>query len=134
VREVIQVQLVDPPIYFASMVNGILVLETMIFQDYPSHRDLYNIQVLRGMDGVPGHGFPKLVGVVVDRSRKHLKSYLLEFPQTKWDTIFDLVTESSAISWEQRENLAKQVVERVRQLHSKSFVIGTLWRFRPYPS
>jgi len=60
-----------------------------------------------------------------------LKSYLVEFPQTKWKLLSDLVTDHSVIPWERREHLAKQLVEAVRQLHSKSFVIGLLWRIRP---
>lgn len=36
----------------------------------------------------------------------------------------------TVVSWERRENLARQVIKGVKQLHSKSFVIGNLWRHR----
>jgi hypothetical protein len=126
--EVFQVDMIVPLTRFASVVNGMLVCEIKFFRDCPRHKDLYEIQVLRGMEGVPG--FAKLVGIVVDRSKKHLKSYLVETLQSKWDFISDLVTTTSVIPWERRENWAKQVVEVARQIHSKSFVIGTLWRAR----
>jgi hypothetical protein len=126
--QVVQIEVILPPTRFAALVNGMLVCEIKFLGDCPRHKGIYDIQVLRGMDGVPG--FSKLVGIVVDRYRKHLKSYLVEIPQTKWDFICDLVTDTSVIPWEHRENLARQVVEGVRQLHSKSFVIGTLWRSR----
>lgn len=42
---------------------------------------LYNIRVLYCMKG--GSGSPKLVGIVVNETRQHLKSYLIEFPARK---------------------------------------------------
>lgn len=126
--EVVQVKTISPPTRFASLVDGVLVLEIKFIGDCLRFKDLYEIQVLRGMDGVPG--FSKLVGIVLDRSRKRLRSYLVKVPQSKWDFISDLVTDTSVIPWERRQNLARQVVEAVQQLHSKSFVIGTLWRQR----
>lgn len=126
--QIIQVGTLQPPIHFASLINGILVCETKFAHNCPSHKDLYNIQVLRGMDGIPG--FAKLVGIVVDQSGKHLKSYLIEFPHTKWDFISDLVTKTNVIPWERREKWARQVVEGVCQIHCKTFVVGTLSRGR----
>jgi hypothetical protein len=55
---------------------------------------------------------------------------LVKVPQSKWNFISDLVTDTSVIPWERREKLARQVVEGVQQLHSKSFVVGMLWRSR----
>jgi hypothetical protein len=54
-EEVIQVEMIEAPIRFASLVDGILVYETRFFRDCPSHKDLYDIQVLRSMDGVSGN-------------------------------------------------------------------------------
>jgi hypothetical protein len=75
--------MVEAPIRFASLVGGVLVYETIFFRDCPSHKDLYNIQVLRYMDDVPGYYFSNLVEIVVDSSRRHLKDYLVDFPRTK---------------------------------------------------
>jgi hypothetical protein len=126
--EVFQIGLISPPTRFASLIHGILVYEIKFLGDFLRHKDLYDIQTLRGMDGIPG--FCKLVGIVVDQSKKHLKSYLIAFPQTKWNFIGNIVMDSTGVSWERRENLARQVIEGVRQLHSKSLVIGNLWRNR----
>jgi serine/threonine protein kinase len=109
------------------LIDGKLVYESKFAQNCPTHKDVYNIQILRSMDDVPG--FSKLVGVVVDNSGEHLRSYLIEFPQDKWDFLSDVVTESSEIPWERRESWARQLVEAVRQLHFKLCVIGNLWRY-----
>jgi serine/threonine protein kinase len=69
-------------------------------------------------------GFAKLVGVVVDNSGKHLKSYLLEFPKARWSLM--QAVKNQSIPWEHRERWARQLVEGVSQLHSKGFVVGTL--------
>jgi hypothetical protein len=132
-KDVFQIEMIEAPIHLASMVNGVLLYEAKFFRSYPSHKDIYNIQVLCAMEGVPG--FPKLVGIVVNKSEKneseiHLKSYLVELPQTKWHTLSDFLPDTSTIPWERREELARQVVEGVRQLHRRSFYIGTLWRAR----
>ena len=96
-----------------------------------SYELLYNIQLPRCISGASG--FAKLVGIVVDTTGKHLKSYLVDLPRTKWRLIFDEVTNDRFILWKRRENWAKQLVEGVSQVHSKGLVIGTLWIYRPIP-
>jgi len=104
-KDVIQIEMIETPIHFASMVNGVLLYETKFFRNCPSHKDVYNIQVLCGMEGVPG--FPKLVGIVVNESEIHLKSYLVELPRTKWHILSDFLPDTSMIPGERREELAR---------------------------
>ena len=120
--EVTQIELLDPPSRFASSVNGMLVFETKFARSEPSAELLYNIRVLHCMNGCPG--FAKLVGIVVDDTVEHLKSYLIEFPKARWTLAG--ATEARSIPWKDREQWAKQLVSGVDQLHSLGFVVGTL--------
>ena len=121
-NEITQIALLDPPSRFAACIDGMLVYETKFASSIPSSELLYNIQLLHCMKGVSG--FAKLVGIVVDTTGKHLKSYLIEFPRARWKV--EEVAQKSSITWERREKWAKQLVEGVSQLHSKGFVVGTL--------
>jgi hypothetical protein len=121
-NEVTQIEMLDPPSRFAACINGMLVYETKFACSVPSSELLYNIQLLHCMNGVCG--FAKLVGIVVDTTGKHLKSYLIEFPRARWSV--EQVTQDQSIPWKRREKWAKQLVQGVSQIHSKGFVVGTL--------
>lgn len=124
-NEVIQIAIVKQPDHYAACVDGMLVLETKLAYSPTSKDAIYDIQVLRSLQGDPG--FVKFVGIVVDCSGKHLKSVLLEFPKRKWHLLYGMLAYDEPIPWERRENIARQLVERVSQVHSKGFVVGTLW-------
>jgi hypothetical protein len=81
-NEVTQIEMLDPPSRFAACIDGMLVYETKFASSVPSSELLYNIQLLHFMNGVCG--FAKLVGIVVDTTGKHLKSYLIELPRARW--------------------------------------------------
>ena len=76
--EVVQIEMLGPSNKFASWINGMLVYETRFTSAVPSANLLYDIHVLHCMHGAPG--FPQLIGIVVDKTGKTLKSYLTKLP------------------------------------------------------
>ena len=80
-RSVEQVALLEMPNNFISSIAGTLVYEVKFSHALPTPEQMYNIQLLRCMHGVPG--FPKLIGIVVDSTGKHTRSYLVEYPHTR---------------------------------------------------
>ena len=70
-------------------------------------------------------GFAKLVGIVVDISERHLKSYLIEFPRAHCK--LDQVTQDRLIPWVRREKWAKQLVQAISDIHSRGFVVGAFF-------
>ena len=70
----------------------------------------------------------RFIGVVLDDTRKHLKSYLYESPTL--GTIQQILETAEAkaerILWSIRETWAKQIVIAVSEVHSKGFVVGVL--------
>ena len=125
--EVTQIEIVDPPNRFASCISGMLVYEYKITDPIPSLEMLYNIRVLHCMNGTPG--FAKLVGIVTDKSGKHLKSYLIEFPKSRWNVAQMVGNPNVPVPWERRAKWAVQLVTGIIRLHAKGFVVGglTLW-------
>jgi hypothetical protein len=123
-NELTQIALLEPPYRFATCVDGRVVRETKFARSLPSYELLYNIQLLRCMEGVSG--FAKFVGIVVDSTGKHLKSYLVEAPRTRWSFIPYEMTQYRFFPWKRREKWARQLLERVSQVHSRGFVVGTL--------
>lgn len=120
-EQVVQIEMVDPPNCFAS-VNGTLVYEIKSRDSSPDVEFLYSIEVLHCMGGV--HGFAKLVGIVTDKSRTCLKSYLIEFPRAQWNVL--QLAGLPSVPWERREKWALQLVHGLSQMHSKNFVAGGL--------
>lgn len=125
--EIIQMGIIGRPCWYASCVAGTLVLEIKFgFSSLANSDVMYNIKVLRCLRNNPH--FVKFVGIVVDHFEKSLKSYLFEFPRGKWSHIDSQLTAEQNIPWGRRENLARQIVEGVKEVHSRGFVIGTLLR------
>lgn len=120
--EVVQIEIVNPPNYFCSSLNGQLVYEIKLKDSTPTVEMLYAIRVLHCMNGIPG--FTKLIGIVTDDSRRYLKSYLIELPKTGWNII--RMAEDPNVSWERREKWAVQLVRGIGQIHAHSFVVGGL--------
>lgn len=125
-NEVTQIAMIEYPDRFATCVDGMLVYETKFAQSTPTYEAIYNIQLLHCLRGVPG--FVAFVGIVVDRSGKHLKSYLVKFPRRKWSILTDKLSQDRPVPWEHREKWARQLIEGVRDVHSRGFVVGTLFR------
>jgi len=121
-NEITQIALLEPPSRFAACIHGKLVYEIRFARSLPSSELLYNIQLLHCMNGASG--LAKLVGIVVDSTGNHLKSYLIEFPRARWK--LQEVIQNQSITWKRREKWAKQLVEGVSQIHSQGFVVGTL--------
>ncbi len=125
-NQVQQIQMLDRPSRFASCINGILVYEIRLTSSKPSAEFIYNIELLHCMDGAPG--LARLVGIVVDISRKYLKSYLIEFPKASWR--IDKLTQDTSITWNRRQKWARQLVESIAHIHFKGFVAGMLCAYR----
>lgn len=121
--QVTQIQILDPLYRFASCLNGRLVYEVRIYSSIPNPERVYNIQVLHCLNGVPG--FAKLVSIVVDTNKRHLKSYLIEFPRAHWK--LEQVTQDRLIPWVRREKWAKQLVQAISDIHSRGFVVGAFF-------
>ena len=120
--EVVQIEMLGPSNKFASWINGMLVYETSFTSAVPSANLLYDIHVLHCMHGAPG--FPQLIGVVVDKTGKTLKSYLTKLP--KLCGYLTSVLGRQDITWERRQKWAYQIVDGISQLHEKGFAVGGL--------
>ena len=120
--EVVQIERLGPSNRFASWINGMLVYETRFKSAVPSANRLYNVHVLHCMHGAPG--FPQLVGIVVDKTGKILKSYLTKFPKLRGHLTSVLGRQD--ITWERRQKWAYQIVDGISQLHEKGFAVGGL--------
>ena len=120
--EVVQIKIVDPPSFFCSSLNGLLVYEIKFKDAIPPVGLLYTIRVLHCMAGSPG--FAKLIGIVTDNSRRYLKSYLIELPKARRN-ILQMAADPS-VPWERREQWAAQLVRGISRLHAHSFVVGGL--------
>ena len=70
----------------------------------------------------------RFIGVVLDDTRKHLKSYLYESPTlgTAQQMLETAEAKAEKIPWSIRETWAKQIVTAVSEVHSKGFVVGVL--------
>lgn len=125
-NEITQIEVHDPPNGFVSCFKGTLVYEIKSACPSPSAELLYNIRVLHRMAG--RSSFPEIVGVIVDRTGRYLKSYFFEFPMARRS--LDHTLGSHCIPWERREKWAKQLIEGISQINSQGFVVGTLFSGR----
>ncbi|OAK97740.1 hypothetical protein IQ06DRAFT_36722 [Phaeosphaeriaceae sp. SRC1lsM3a] len=127
-REVKLLASFEPPNRFLSIVAGVLVEEVKCTRSPPSLTFLYAIQAFHCLSGVPG--VLSLKGVVIDSSRKHIRSYLLGLPKTKCELLLDYLSGKNNELWEDQEIWARRLIEAVRQVHSKGYTIGNLQRRR----
>ena len=85
--------------------------------------DLKRLNSLRGCPGVVDFN-----GVVLDDTRRHLRSYLYELPllaNVQW--LFGAAeNRSQVIPWPIREQWARQIIRAVANIHSRGHVIGLL--------
>ena len=101
-----------------------MVYEFRLVKAIPTFEMLYNIKVLHCMAMTRVTGIARLVNIVLDDSGQHLRGYLLEHEKFRFR--LDRVTENLLLPWKTCERWAKQLVERVYQLHRRGFVVGTL--------
>ena len=71
-------------------------------------------------------GVAEFIGVVLDDTRLHLKSFIHESPAL--GTIFSIMTyatsQSESIPWSIREAWSKQIISAVSDVHSKGLTVG----------
>jgi hypothetical protein len=125
-REVHTLATLEPPNRFIAMINGSLVQEVKCIRPRPNLNFVYSIQAFHCTREMPG--ILNLKGVVIDSSRRYLRSYLLELPATRCSLLLDHLSDFSHTCWEEREACARRLIDTVRQVHSKSYVVGTLQR------
>jgi hypothetical protein len=86
--------------------------------------DLKYLKSLRGCRGIA-----EFIGVVLDDTRTHLRSYLYEYPAlSSILTMFVVArSKSEVIPWYIREVWARQMVETVAEIHSGGSLVGMLY-------
>ena len=120
-QQVTQMQMIDPPNRFVSCFKGRLVYEIKFRTATPDLYSVYNIKSLLRLKEKAA--FAELIGVVVDKAGKQLKSYLIDLPQSY--VRFAPLTRTQGLSWKYHEELAKQLVQAVMDVHTHGLVIGT---------
>ena len=92
-----------------------------VFQN--SFNDLKLLNSLRGCTGVV-----QLIGVVLDETRMHLKSYICESPaiMSLKRVLTFANSKSEIIPWPIREVWSSQIVKAVSEFHSKGLTVGVL--------
>ena len=97
-----------------------MVLETRFASDAPRPEHLYTIQVLNALGG--SHCISSFYGVVIDSASRRLKGYLTEW--TDEQDPLEHIIQNPDISWNQREQWARQLLIAVQAIHSKGWVVG----------
>ncbi|KAJ9615291.1 hypothetical protein H2200_001366 [Cladophialophora chaetospira] len=122
--QVAQIAPIEASSRFISCVEGKLVCEIKSVRPTTSPEFIYNIKVLQCMADVPG--FACLRGIVTDAASTHLKSYLIDLPMSDFRPLWKEMGQRKNVPWQCREDWAKQLIEAVRVLHSRGYVVGAL--------
>lgn len=90
------------------------------------HAYFQDLKQLKSMHGY--NGVAEFIGVVVDDTRSHLRSYLYEYPVigSLFTVLMCAGSKSETIPWVIREKWAQQIVEAVSEVHSKGLLVGCL--------
>jgi hypothetical protein len=129
-REVVRLACIEPPQRFFVLYDGRHLEEVVVPHRQLSPDVCYRIQLLHKLRQSPG--FLRLVGVTIDRTTQHLKSFLLQWPDTACQMLLHRASDPSfCYSWKQVENWSRQLLERIRAVHAVGAVVGTLWLARP---
>lgn len=127
--EVVQIAPLELPERFVACFNGKLVEEVKSPNGNQRSDFLYNIQLLHCLRGTPG--IARFVGLTFDKA-DHLKSYLLKLPDSKCELLLHRASNlSSPCSWQQIEDWSRQLIQRINAVHTRGYVVGTLWWQRP---
>jgi hypothetical protein len=91
------------------------------FHDF--FNDLKLLNSLRGCTGVV-----QFIGVVLDDTRLHLRSYLYESPMiTSIEKLLGIAnSRSEKIPWPIRETWARQIIKAILDVHNQGLVVGVL--------
>ena len=94
------------------------------FRDYMN--DLKLLKAVQGCSGVS-----KFIGVVLDDTRTHLRSYLYEHPAlgTVFSMIFSANSKSEVIPWFIRLAWSSQMIQAVADVHERGLAIGGKFHF-----
>ena len=101
-----------------------MVEEVKINGNIPFSFIFHTVKVLHCLRDTPG--FVKLVGVTLDAAHKHIKSYIIEPPPKEYTTLLMRTFANQDSSWVLVEIWARQIIERIRQVHSRGLVVGSL--------
>ena len=97
--------------------------------DINSFQEFYND--LKLLNSLPGcRNVTRFIGVVLDSTRKHIRSYLHEYPNYNIRQIFDTAASRSiTVPWKIRETWARQIITAISEIHGKGAVagVGPLW-------
>lgn len=87
---------------------------------------LSDLKLLKSIQGCSG--VADFVGVVLDDTSSHLRSYIYEFPVLgDVYTIFMCAqSKSEVVPWHIRESWARQIIKAVSEIHSKGCLVGGL--------
>ena len=127
-KEIVRLRVIRFPNYSVCL-HGELMVEKRV-SDLSSaltkDRHLHNIKLLHCLNGTTG--IPRFYGIVTSQCGWQLKSYLFEGPGHRkiCDVIVCEKSNGSLKSWLQREKWAKQIIQAVKDIHTKGFVIGIL--------
>ena len=124
-NQVSQIAMTEVQGCFFSCVDGKFMLEAKISLGSPNLEILYNTQAFCVMKQTPG--FARSTGIITDVSGSCLKSFVMGMPAKGSAHLFDLMEADRHIPWARREKWARQLVETIREVHSKNLVVGTLW-------
>lgn len=89
------------------------------------YQDFFNdLKLLNSLRGCPG--VVQFIGVVLDDTGRHLRSFLHEAPMISSITkLFNIVlSKSETIPWPIREIWASQITKAMSDIHKKGFIVG----------
>lgn len=135
-KEIVHLGVISFPIYTVCL-HGEIVTERKINDPGSAifhNTELYNIKVLHCLNG--STGIPKFYGIVTSNCGQQLKSYLLERPENGTIRAIMIREQSNGqtVPWPRREKWARQIIQAVKNVHSKGFVVGILGMFISMPN
>jgi hypothetical protein len=129
-KEVVRLTSIELPDRFWASFDGCRVEEQLSTHRPPTPTFCYNIQLLHRLRNAPG--FARLVGVAIDTSRNHVKSYLIKQLDTACEPLLHRASDPSLHHpWSQIEDWSRQLLQRIHAVHAVGGVVGTLRHQRP---
>ena len=127
-KEIVHIGVLEFPIHTVFL-NGELIAERIIHRPSAAlgmDPNIYNIKLLHSLNG--SAGIPKFYGIVTSQCGQQLKSYLMErLGNRRLRTyLVQKISDGEVLPWARREKWAMQIIQTVKNVHSKGFVVGTL--------
>lgn len=89
------------------------------------HNFFNDLKLLKSMRGCTG--VAEFIGVVLDDTRSHLRSYLYEYPAHNILTVLVCAeSKPEIVPWRIRETWARQIIKAVSEVHSNGYPVGGL--------